>query len=154
MKKLPIDVHSTGFAAAVAAVLMIGVYIFCTASSAKIGFYDTAMEKYDAGDYRGAVTDLRVDVGYNPEHSLGHYYLACSLLKIDQRSEARAEFDNAYQAELRSGHPDTVFAAKCLAKAKDLTVQPQEQPAGRGAIHRTLPRPTHPPQSRSDFHGE
>ncbi len=120
MRKLGIDVHSTGFATSIAFVLLIALYIFFTTSAAKNGFYETGMEKYNAGDYRGAAADFRTDIGYHPEHSLGHYYLACSLLKSDQRSEAGTEFDKAYQIELRSGSPDTAFAAKCRSQAKEL----------------------------------
>ena len=121
MKKLGVDVHSTGFATSMAFVLLVVVYFFCTTSAAKNGFYEKGMEEYNAGNYRGAAADFRIDVGYHPEHSLGHYYLACSLLKSNQRSEAGSEFDKAYQMELRSDNVDTTFAAKCHLQAKELT---------------------------------
>ena len=120
MMKLPINTHSTGFATSVLVALLIVLYVVCVTNSARRFSYDAGMEKYDAGDFAGAIADFRVDVQDRPGHSLGHYYLACSLVQTNQRSEARAEFEKAYEAELHSGSPDAVFAAMCLAKAKSL----------------------------------
>jgi len=120
MSKYPINIHSTGFASAIAFVLLIILYVVLTTSVSNDLSYGAGMDKYDAGNYSGAVTDFRADVKDHPEHSLGHYYLAYSLIKIKQRSAAQKEFEKAYQIELHASNPDLSFAAKCLSKSKNL----------------------------------
>ena len=115
-----INTHSTGFAAGVMFVIVAVTYIILTTNAAKDLSYKAGMDKYDAGQYSNAATDFRQDVKDHPEHSLGHYYLACSLVKIKQRHTAQNEFEKAYQVELHASSPDLSFAAKCLAKSKNL----------------------------------
>jgi len=120
MSKYSINTHSTGFACVVLAVIVAVTYVVLTTNASNDLSYRSGMDKYDAGNYSGAVTDFRADVKDHPEHSLGHYYLAYSLIKIKQRSAAQKEFEKAYQIELHASNPDLSFAAKCLSKSKNL----------------------------------
>ena len=119
MRKPLIDTHSTGFAAGVMFVIAVVTYIVLTTNASKDFSYAAGRDKYDAGNYSSTVTEFRADVKDHPEHSLGHYYLACSLVKIKQPLAAQQEFERAYQVELRASNPDLTFAAKCLSKSKD-----------------------------------
>jgi len=121
MKKPAIDTHSTGFAVSILFVILVLTLVFFSIRIANQGLYENGMGKYKAGDYTGAIADFRADVTHQPNHSLGHYYLACSLLNIGQRLEAHAEFNKAYQSEIHSSDPDAAFAAKCLSKSKGLS---------------------------------
>ena len=100
-------------------VIVVVTYIILTTNASRDFSYAAGMDKYDAGNYSSAATEFRADVKDHPEHSLGHYYLACSLVKLKQRPAAQKEFEKAYQVELRASNPDLSFAAKCLAKSKD-----------------------------------
>jgi len=84
MRKPLIDTHSTGFAAGVMFVIAVVIYIVLTTNASKGFSYAAGRDKYDAGNYSSAVSEFRVDVKNHPEHSLGHYYLACSLVKVKQ----------------------------------------------------------------------
>lgn len=119
MSKYPVKTQSTGFTVAIAFVLLIVLYVVLTTNAAKDLSYGAGMDEYDAGHYSKAVTDFRADVKDHPLHSLGHYYLACSLVKVKQCPAAQKEFEKAYQVELRASNPDLSFAAKCLSRSKE-----------------------------------
>ena len=119
MSKYSVNAKSTGFTVAIAFVLLVILYVVLTTNVAKDLSYGAGMDGYDAGHYSKAVADFRADIKEHSRHSLGHYYLACSLMKVKQRLAAQKEFEKAYQVELRSPNPDLSFAAKCLSKSKD-----------------------------------
>jgi len=119
MSKYPFITKSTGLTVAIAFVLLIVLYVVLTTNAAKDLSYGAGIDEYEAGHYSKAIADFRADIKEHSQHSLGHYYLACSLVKMKQRLAAQKEFEKAYQVELRASDPDLSFAAKCLSRSKD-----------------------------------
>lgn len=60
------------------------------------GYMERGMKEYSAGQYKQAITSLRLAIEREKSSDLAHYYLANSLMSTGNRNEAALEYKRAF----------------------------------------------------------